>query len=41
LGGASDPEKSKLMTDAILKMKKIIVTDLQKVYDGKFGQFMS
>jgi hypothetical protein len=29
-----DPEKSKRVTDAILKMQKIIVADLQKSYDG-------
>ena len=29
-----DPEKSKRMTDAILKMQKIIVADLQKAYDS-------
>jgi hypothetical protein len=30
----SDPEKSKGVTDAMLKMQKIIVADLQKAYDG-------
>ena len=29
-----DPEKSKRVTDAMLKMQKIIVADLQKAYDG-------
>jgi len=30
-----DPEKSKAVVQAMLKMKKIIVADLQKAYDGK------
>ena len=34
LMGDPDPEKSKRVTDAILKMQKIIVADLQKAYDG-------
>jgi len=34
LKGVPGPEKSKRVTDAMLKMQKIIVTDLQKVYDG-------
>jgi len=29
-----DPEKSKRVTDAMLKMQKIIVADLQKAYNG-------
>jgi len=29
-----DPEKSKRVTNAMLKMQKIIVADLQKAYDG-------
>jgi hypothetical protein len=28
------PEKSKRVMDAMLKMRKIIVADLQKAYDG-------
>ncbi|HKY99884.1 MAG TPA: hypothetical protein VJ112_01830 [Rhabdochlamydiaceae bacterium] len=36
-----DPEKSKRATDAMLKVQKIIVADLQKAYDGLFGQFPS
>ena len=34
LMGDPDPEKSKRVTDATLKMHKIIVADLQKAYDG-------
>jgi predicted 3-demethylubiquinone-9 3-methyltransferase (glyoxalase superfamily) len=34
LMGDPDPVKSKRVMDAMLKMKKIIVTDLQKAYDG-------
>ena len=34
LMGDPDPEKSKRVTDAMLKMHKIIVADLQKAYDG-------
>ena len=34
LMGDPDPEKSKRVTDAMLKMQKIIVADLQKAYDG-------
>lgn len=30
-----DPEKSGRVMQATLKMQKIIVTDLQKVYDGE------
>jgi hypothetical protein len=41
LMGNPDPEKSKRVTDAMLKMQKIIVADLQKPYDGQFGQFPS
>jgi hypothetical protein len=29
-----DPEKSKRVTDTMLKMQNIIVADLQKAYDG-------
>jgi len=29
-----NPEKSKRVTDAMLKMQEIIVVDLQKAYDG-------
>lgn len=32
--GDPDPEKSKRVRDSMLKMKKIIVTDLQKAYNG-------
>lgn len=35
LMGDPDPVKSKRVMDAMLKMKKIIVADLQKAYDGK------
>jgi predicted 3-demethylubiquinone-9 3-methyltransferase (glyoxalase superfamily) len=34
LMGDSDPEKSKRVRDAMLKMQKIIVADLQKAYDS-------
>ena len=34
LMGDSDPAKSQRVTDAMLKMQKIIVADLQKAYDG-------
>jgi predicted 3-demethylubiquinone-9 3-methyltransferase (glyoxalase superfamily) len=34
LMGDPDPEKSKRVTEAMLKMQKIIVADLQKAYDG-------
>jgi predicted 3-demethylubiquinone-9 3-methyltransferase (glyoxalase superfamily) len=34
LMGDPDPEKSTRVRDAMLKMKKIIVADLQKAYDG-------
>ncbi len=34
LMGDPDPEKSKRVKDAMLKMQKIIVADLQKAYDG-------
>jgi hypothetical protein len=34
LMGDPDPEKSKRKTDALLKMQKIIVADLQKAYNG-------
>lgn len=33
--GDPDPVKSKRVMDAMLKMKKIIVADLQMAYDGK------
>jgi len=32
--GDPDPEKSKRVTDTMLKMQEIIVADLQKAYDG-------
>jgi hypothetical protein len=32
--GDPHPEKSKRVTDAMLKMQNIIVADLQKAYDG-------
>jgi len=35
LMGDPDPEKSQRVMGAMLKMKKIIVADLQKAYDGK------
>lgn len=35
LMGDPDPEKSQRVMQAILKMKKIIVADLQKAYDGE------
>jgi len=35
LMGDPDPEKSKRVMDAMLKMQKIIVADLQKAYDGE------
>ena len=35
LMGAPDPEKSQQVMQAMLKMQKIIVADLQKAYDGK------
>jgi len=34
LMGDPDPEKSKRVTDTMLKMQKIIVADPQKAYDG-------
>ena len=34
LMGDPDPERSKRVTDAMLKMRKIIVADLRKAYDG-------
>jgi len=34
LMGDPDPEKSTRVRDAMLKMQKIIVADLQKAYDG-------
>ena len=30
-----DPERSKRVMEAMLKMKKIVIADLQKAYDGK------
>ncbi len=33
--GDHDPEKSKRVTEAMLKMQKIIVTELHKAHDGK------
>jgi len=35
LMGDPEPEKSGRVTQAMLKMKKIIVADLQKAYDGE------
>jgi predicted 3-demethylubiquinone-9 3-methyltransferase (glyoxalase superfamily) len=35
LMGDPDPEKAGRVRDAMLKMQKIIVADLQKAYDGK------
>ena len=35
LMGDPDPEKSQRVVQAMLKMQKIIVADLQKAYDGK------
>jgi predicted 3-demethylubiquinone-9 3-methyltransferase (glyoxalase superfamily) len=35
LMGDPDPEKSRRVMDAMLKMRRIIVADLQKAYDGK------
>ena len=35
LMGGSDPEKSQRVMQAMLKMQKIIVADLQKAYEGK------
>jgi predicted 3-demethylubiquinone-9 3-methyltransferase (glyoxalase superfamily) len=34
LMGDPDPEKSNRVRDAMLKMQKIVVADLQKAYDG-------
>jgi len=36
-----DPEKSKRVTDAMLKVQKVIGASLQKADDGLFGQFPS
>jgi hypothetical protein len=33
-GSRRNPEKSKRVTDAMLKMQKIIVANLQKAYDA-------
>jgi hypothetical protein len=33
--GDKDPEKAQRVVQAMLKMNKIIVVDLQKAYDGK------
>jgi hypothetical protein len=30
-----DPEKSKAVVQAMLKMSKIVIEDLKKAYDGK------
>lgn len=35
LMGSPDPEKSQRVMQAMLKMQKIVVTDLQKAHDGK------
>ena len=35
LMGDKDPEKAQRVVQAMLKMNKIIITDLQKAYDGK------
>ncbi len=35
LMGDQDPEKAQRVVQAMLKMQKIIVADLQKAYDGK------
>lgn len=35
LMGDPDPEKSQRVMQAMLKMRKIVVADLQKAYDGK------
>ncbi|MFN8411140.1 MAG: VOC family protein [Anaerolineales bacterium] len=35
LMGSPDPEKSQRVMQAMLKMQKIIIADLQKAYDGK------
>ncbi len=35
LMGDKDPEKAQRVVQAMLKMQKIIVADLQKAYDGK------
>jgi predicted 3-demethylubiquinone-9 3-methyltransferase (glyoxalase superfamily) len=35
LMGDPDPEKSKRVRDAMLKMRRIIVSDLQNAYDGR------
>jgi len=35
LMGDPDPEKSKRVMEAMLKMQKIIIADLQKAYDGR------
>ncbi len=39
LMGDPDPEKSKRMTDAMLKVQKSIAADLQKAYDGHSNNF--
>jgi len=41
LVGDPNPEKSKRVTDAMPKMQKIIVADLQKADGGYFRQFPS
>jgi len=33
--GDPDPQKSKRVMEAMLKMKKIVIDDLKRAYDGK------
>ena len=33
--GDADPAKSKAVFDAMLKMKKIVIADLEKAYEGR------
>ena len=40
LMGDPDPEESKRVTDAMLKMQKIIVADLQKAYDANSDNYL-
>ena len=35
LMGDPDPEKSKAVFEAMLKMNKIVIADLQKAYEGR------
>lgn len=35
LMGDADPAKSKAVFDAMLKMKKIVIADLEKAYEGR------